>query len=97
MTSQRDPEGVEPRWLHAFADVSQARVLEIGSGDGRLTWRYADSACRVTGIDPDVEWLQTARETLHSALSHVAFVQAHAEELPFRSEMFDIALLAWSL
>jgi ubiquinone/menaquinone biosynthesis C-methylase UbiE len=97
MSSQRDPEGVEPQWLDDFADLKQARVLEIGCGDGRLTWRYAESANRVTGIDPDAERLQTALEALPSTLTHVTFVQAHAEDLPFRRETFDIGLLAWSL
>ena len=44
MTVQTDPEGTEAKYLRRFAGFDGAprqRVLEIGCGDGRLTWRYA--------------------------------------------------------
>jgi 2-polyprenyl-3-methyl-5-hydroxy-6-metoxy-1,4-benzoquinol methylase len=34
------------------------RVLEIGCGSGRLTWRYADQAAHVVGIDSDSTVMQ---------------------------------------
>jgi hypothetical protein len=34
-----DPEGVEPRALARLAPVDGLRVLELGCGDGRLTFR----------------------------------------------------------
>ena len=47
-----DPEGNESNALFnlpvAWTDAS---VLEIGSGDGRLTWRYADKVARVLAIE----------------------------------------------
>ena len=36
-----DPEGVETRVLHDLVDFRGKDVLEIGCGDGRMTWRYA--------------------------------------------------------
>ena len=36
MASELDPEGVESRTLLQAADFNNARVLEVGSGDGRL-------------------------------------------------------------
>ena len=52
MTIRVDPENGEPRALFNLVDLSSRRVLEIGCGDGRLTWRYADRAAHVTAIDP---------------------------------------------
>jgi len=50
---ERDPEEVEIRILHEYADLAGTRVLEIGCGEGRLVWRYAATARQVGGLDPD--------------------------------------------
>ena len=98
MTIERDPEEHEIKHLLDFADFTKARVLEIGCGEGRLTWRYAASAQRVTGIDADPKRLSIASGNCPPALrSRVAFALAKAEHLPFPSETFDLAVLAWSL
>lgn len=98
MTLQKDPEGNEKKHLHKFADFKNRRVLEIGCGEGRLTWRYAEAAKNVAGIDPDRNALRVASYDRPSDLEgRVHFANAEAEHLPFRKETFDIALLSWSL
>jgi ubiquinone/menaquinone biosynthesis C-methylase UbiE len=95
---QRDPEETETKYLHTLADLSNARVIEIGCGDGRLTWRYAASAGRVVGTDPDPSRLTSARRDCPPVLyASLSFAQARAEALPFPPATFDLALLAWSL
>jgi ubiquinone/menaquinone biosynthesis C-methylase UbiE len=97
MTLQKDPEGTETDHLKTAAVFSGRHVLEIGCGDGRLTWRYAPSARRVTAIDPDSEALKAAVMACPDALRQtVSFVGASSLNLPFPRETFDIALLAWS-
>jgi len=98
MPMQRDPEAVETTYLHGMININDARVLEIGCGDGRLTWRYAGTTRQVIGIDLGSEHLAVARRSCPDALrTRVAFVQATALALPFRAELFDGAVLAWSL
>ena len=98
MTLQKDCEGNEKKHLHKFAGFTNKRVLEIGCGEGRLTWRYAATAKIVVGIDPDRNSLRVASYDRPSDLEDtVHFTNAQAEHLPFRKETFDIALLAWSL
>lgn len=98
MIIDRDPEGVEPQNIHAFADLENAHVLEIGCGDGRLTWRYAAAAHRVTAIDPNPDRLDTALAARPDSLrDSVTFSRAHAEALPFAAETFNAVILAWSL
>lgn len=98
MSFQKDPEGNETRHLHQFADFAGKRALEIGCGEGRLTWRYARASCLTVGLDPDRNAVRVARIDRPSDLAdRVCFANAHAERLPFRKETFDIAVLAWSL
>jgi ubiquinone/menaquinone biosynthesis C-methylase UbiE len=98
MPTQHDPENIEIKYLHEVAQLANAHVLEIGSGEGRLTWRYAVSARRITAIDPDpIRLIAAQRECPPALRSKVAFVQVKAETLPFPREKFDLAILSWSL
>jgi ubiquinone/menaquinone biosynthesis C-methylase UbiE len=94
----KDPEGAEFRALAKLVDFTDLRVLEVGCGDGRLTWGYAPQAAKVLGIDTDAEAIAEARRSTPPALKHsVRFRVAQAEKLRVRPAGFDIAFLAWSL
>ncbi len=98
MTVSIDPEEAESRVMHRLVDFSGREVVEIGCGDGRLTWRYADRAERVLAVDPDPEEVAIARHSLPARLHttvefHVADVIT--ESLP--SGEFDLAILSYSL
>ncbi len=98
MTLQRDAQNLERKALHRFVDFRDKRVLEVGCGEGRLTWLYADSARHVTAFDPDLDALRVARADRPVRLeSRVALTGASARHLPFPHEKFDITILAWSL
>jgi ubiquinone/menaquinone biosynthesis C-methylase UbiE len=97
MTLQRDPERNESKHLHAFAHFTKKRVLEIGCGEGRLTWQYAWMTHGVAAIDPNWDALRVAQIDRPSDLTgKVHFLLAESEQLPFTRESFDLALLAWS-
>jgi len=97
MTIQTDPEHNETKYLHKFADFTDKRVLEIGCGEGRLTWQYASTPKFTIGIDPDHDSLRVATIDRPSDLNNkVLFSQAESEHLPFHKETFDMAVLAWS-
>ena len=94
----KDTEQNETRHLHKFADFAGKHVLEIGCGEGRLTWRYAAASLLTVGIDPKQDALRVATIDRPSDLANkVHFVNSQAEQIPFHKETFDIAILAWSL
>jgi 2-polyprenyl-3-methyl-5-hydroxy-6-metoxy-1,4-benzoquinol methylase len=100
MAIRIDPENNETRALFDMVDFSGRHVLEIGCGDGRVTWRYADKAARVTAIDPSAEQIALAREHLPSQLrdriefQDIAFEAFASASAP---SAFDIVILARSL
>ena len=97
MTLIKDPEQNETRHLHEFAGLTSKRVLEIGCGEGRLTWRYAAKPSVIFAIDTDRDALRVASIDRPSDLGDkVYFSNAMAEHLPFSNETFEIAILAWS-
>jgi ubiquinone/menaquinone biosynthesis C-methylase UbiE len=91
----RDPEGAELKHLVDACDMSGKQVLEIGCGDGTFTRQYAHLASGVIGIDPLISEVQIARGKARSASKN--FAAGKGEELPFPSQVFDIAIFASSL
>lgn len=100
MTIRVDPEENEIGALFDFVDLDGRRVLEIGSGDGRLTWRYADRAATVTAVEPFAPSVARATENLPQelvgrvVLRRAAFKEFGAEAA---ASAFDVAILSWSL
>ena len=100
MTVRLDPENNETRAFFDLADLEGKNVLEIGSGDGRLTWLYADRAAHVTAIEPFGESIAQARKDLPAELQgrvdfhNIAFKDFAAGIEP---AAFDMAILSWSL
>ncbi len=92
------PEGFEHRLIERFTSLRHKRVLEIGCGEGRLTFQYAPRASSVLAIDPDHPSIDEAvfqqRTRGHS---NIDFRVSSIERLPAARAPFDVALFSWSL
>ena len=101
MSLSFDPERNEiDALLEIAGDLQGRRVLEIGSGNGRLTWRFAAQAGQVLGIDPKPGQVDRALEEIPSDLQgRVTFLDGSIEDYQHihQGPPFDLALMSWSL
>lgn len=78
--------------------VRGKRVVDVGSGDGRMALGCAPYASEVVGVDPDPEAIRLARLKARKLdLKNVRFRVGVAQELPFADQHFDVVLLSWTL
>jgi 2-polyprenyl-3-methyl-5-hydroxy-6-metoxy-1,4-benzoquinol methylase len=100
MTILSDPENNEARALFDFANFTGKHVLEVGCGDGRLTWHYAEAAGHVTAIDPYEKAILRAKAKVPNALrDRVRFRQIPFEDFAGESDSaaFDLVIFSWAL
>jgi ubiquinone/menaquinone biosynthesis C-methylase UbiE len=94
---RRDPEGQELSRLLRFGRLEGKRVLDVGCGDGDLTFQFAPRAAMVMAVDPDRQDLRTALGSRPEALYRRAwFAVARGQALPFASGHFDLAFFTSS-
>lgn len=87
--------------LRGLIDFARLRVLEIGAGDGRLTWPFAGKARRWVALDPDADELRQAvrdrRDARPRVRERVQLTLGDARRLPFPDGAFDLAFFTYSL
>jgi demethylmenaquinone methyltransferase/2-methoxy-6-polyprenyl-1,4-benzoquinol methylase len=72
-------------------------VLDIACGTGLLSFQFARKGCYVVGVDVTREMLQRAVELANKNPGDVEFIQARAENLPLRSDIFDAASISLAM
>jgi 2-polyprenyl-3-methyl-5-hydroxy-6-metoxy-1,4-benzoquinol methylase len=94
----RPADDTELRGLRGERYFRGKEVLDIGAGNGRLSWLIAPLARSVTGLDPDADAISEARrEARRRGVRNVTFTVATAQDLGVGRERFDTALFSWSL
>ena len=98
MPKRTDPEGTQLAAVRSLISFDDKRVLEIGCGDGRLTFGYAHEAATVDAYDPDAESIAEAARALPETLrERVRFAVASATEIDVPRSSIDLVFFSWSL
>jgi len=93
-----DPDGVEIVTIKELVDLRDLRIVEIGCGDGRLTFECGREAASVVAVDSDEDAIRKARaETPRTLRRRIRFEVADAAQLELPKGEFDLALFSWSL
>jgi ubiquinone/menaquinone biosynthesis C-methylase UbiE len=92
------PSTLELNTLRALADFSHKKVVEVGAGDGRLTWPLAAEAARWVSLDPDdCEIGEAVKATRLPPFPDALLVVGDGRSLSLPADYFDIAFFSWSL
>ena len=102
MTVLLDPERREIATFFAIAgDLTYKRILEVGAGDGRLTWLVAERADLVDAIEPNPDRFGRATQDLPAHLQgRVRLFNDNLEEFYLADQTtgaYDLGILSWSL
>ena len=93
-----DRDGIETELIHDLVHFDGMRVLEVGCGDGRLTWRYAAEAAEVVALDVNERKIAAAIEACPEELRRkVTFKTADINSYDTGDDSFDAAILSYSL
>lgn len=98
------PSKLELKNLRTLASFTDKKVLEIGAGDGRLTWQLATEAAQWINLEPSAIEMRAAAKALLEAhapalrpATNVFLAQGDGRDLSFPTGYFDIAFFSWSL
>jgi 2-polyprenyl-6-hydroxyphenyl methylase / 3-demethylubiquinone-9 3-methyltransferase len=72
------------------SDYRGAAALDVGCGGGILAEEFAGMGCRVTGIDPSEQSLNTARQHAHSMGLDIQYQQGTGESIPFAENTYPV-------
>jgi len=86
MAIRIDPENNETPALFDMVNFGGQRVLEIGCGNGRVTWRYADKAAHVEFHRRDLIREQIHQRRIGSGIFRVVQIERLDQSAAFGSE-----------
>ncbi len=86
-------EAVEKALAQALGNEPLGRLLDIGTGTGRMAELFAERAERIVALDKSLAMLRVARAKLHHfPTERVELVQGDFGSLPFSAASFDTVL-----
>ena len=94
---ERSNVGSHERLIELVAPREGERVLDIGTGSGRLALRAARTGATVTGVDVSEEGIARARSLADEEGLAVQFDVGDAQALPYAEGAFDVVLSAFGI
>jgi ubiquinone/menaquinone biosynthesis C-methylase UbiE len=97
MMLAEDADGRLLAALRAVAPVAGKRVLDLGSGTGRLPLVLADEAESFVALDLHAAMLREQQAQQQAAGGDWGLVQADMRQLPFPAGSADVVLAGWAI
>ncbi len=88
---------MELHLIERFVSLAGREIIEIGCGDGRLTFQYAPRARRVVALDANATEIQRACVEADRIGAHNIRFLARPAQGRLPGAPFDVALFTWSL
>ena len=89
--------GTELHLIERFVSLKGRAIIEIGCGDGRLTFQYAPRARKVVALDANAAEIERARARADRIGAHNMRFLARPAQGRLPGAPFDVALFTWSL
>ena len=97
MMLAEDADGRLLATLRAVAPMAGKRVLDLGSGTGRLPLLLADEAETFVALDLHAAMLREQQTQQRVAGGHWGLVQADMRQLPLPAGSADVVLAGWAI
>ncbi|MCF6266699.1 MAG: class I SAM-dependent methyltransferase [Desulfuromusa sp.] len=90
-----DPDNKYIQAIHSHAPLTEATILEIGCGNGRMTGEMAEYATKIIATDLSSEALEQAKKNIAAENIEFLYTPDGTPDLPTHS--FDIVIYTLSL
>ncbi|HSM55490.1 MAG TPA: methyltransferase domain-containing protein [Candidatus Sulfomarinibacteraceae bacterium] len=97
MIAAEDVEGNLLPALQAVADFRGRRVVDLGSGTGRLPLLLATEGARVVGVDLHRAMLEESRRQRRRTGEQWSLVQADMQAVPLAGGCADVVTAGWAI
>ena len=84
-----DRDGIEIKKIKEFIKLKNKKALEIGCGNGRLSFLLSKEVKKLIAIDSDKKSIEKAK----LKIKNVDFRICSGEDLPFPDDAFDVVFL----
>ena len=93
-----DPSHKEWKAIQELLVLKGKKVLEVGSGTGRITFNLAKSARSVMAVDKVPEFLSYIQQKAHKEKVHnIHFFASDVQEIEKLDQTFDIIVSSWTM
>ena len=97
LISAEDVDGNLLPALQRIASLEHARLLDLGSGTGRIPLLVQPYTTRITALDLYRDMLNQQSIQRSNTDAQWPLIQADMQQLPFRSTSFDIVTAGWAI
>ncbi len=97
MISVEDADGLIEPSIRQFIDIQQAKVLDVGTGTGRLPLLFSRHTQNMVGVDIHFHMLLENQRQRRLREGSWTLVHADLRDLPFKKKSFNMVTAGWAL